>query len=511
MPEKDREEIKSSVWRHRGRRFATGLNVCVAVVLAGTLLAMVNYLAYRHRPVRVELSEQSFFGLSGKTQTLIAGLESDVKVVVFFRQSHFILDSVRHLLKEYEYESAENGKSHLSVEFVDPNRDLARTKELKQIYKIEQADIVVFECEGRRKYVDVVDIVETTKEVDLSQVLAGGKKTIKKKTLFKGETAFSSAIENVVQASRPVICFLTGHGEREINEYGKQVSYSGIARLIRRDEMEVRSLNLAEQRKIPADCTALVIAGPDRKLSSSEVDIISGFLAKNGRLFVLIDPATITGLEGLLESWGVKLRRDVVVGGLTLTGRELVITDYGDHPITKHFSRINTMFYMPRSVEAVYRRSPGAKVQADRPCVTILASTSKDGWAEYNLNESPSRFDEGVDRPGPIPVAAAVERGSVSGIDVELKPTRIVVIGDSSFVSNGALKGGIGGNADLFMSALNWLVERESLMSIAPKMPDLIDLGLAQGQMRNVSLVVILLVPGIVMLLGIGVWFMRRS
>ena len=511
MAEKDKEEARSSIWRHRGRRLATGVNVCVAVALAGTLMVMINYLAYRHGPVRIDLNDEGFFSLSGKTEGLIKGLEHDVHVVVFFQQNHYMFDSVRHLIKEYEYESARNGNGHLSVEFVDPNRDLARTRELKQSYKVEQSDMVVFECEGRRKYVDVADIVEVTKEVDIEKALAGNKRAMKRKTFFRGETVFSSAIENVVQAARPVIYFLTGHGERAIDDYGKQVSYSSIARLIKHDEMEVKSLNLAEQRQIPADCTALVIAGADRKLSSSEVDVISGFLDKNGRLFVLMDPATITGLEGLLESWGVKLRRDVVVGGLTLTGRELVITDYGEHPITRHFSRINTMFYMPRSVEPLYGRSAAAKVQADKPSVTVLASTSKDGWAEYNLNASPARFDEGVDRPGPIPVAAAVERGAVSGIDVELKPTRIVVIGDSYFVSNGALKSGIGGNADLFMSSLNWLVERESLMSIAPKMPDMIDLGLTQGQMRNVSFVVILLVPGIVALLGTGVWFTRRN
>ena len=46
---------------------------------------------------------------------------------------------------------------------------------------------------------------------------------------------------------------------------------------------------------------------------------------------------------------------------------------------------------------------------------------------------------------------------------VPIIANRVVVIGDSDFVSNAALTGG---NSDFFMSALNWLLERAELMAI---------------------------------------------
>ena len=45
--------------------------------------------------------------------------------------------------------------------------------------------------------------------------------------------------------------------------------------------------------------------------------------------------------------------------------------------------------------------------------------------------------------------------------------TRVVVVGDSDFASNGVL--GIQGNRDLFMNMVGWLSQQENLISIRPK------------------------------------------
>ena len=203
------------------------------------------------------------------------------------------------------------------------------------------------------------------------------------------------------------------------------------------------------------------------------------------------------------------LAKDVVVG-LTLTGRELVVTRYGDHPITRNLGKVATTFYMPRSVEPLAPKHVAQSVQADKPRVAVLASNTRDGWAELDLNQNPPKFDAGVDRPGPVPVAVAVEKGPVRGIEVEIKPTRMVVVGDSYFVSNGALRGGSGGNLDLFMRALNWLLERESLAAIAPKIPGELRLDMSRKQMRTTFLIIVGGVPAAVALAGFVVWLKRR-
>jgi ABC-type uncharacterized transport system involved in gliding motility auxiliary subunit len=500
--ENRREEaiVRRYIWRHRGRRFATGLNVVVSAVLATALTIMVNAVAERHVR-RWVWSWNDYYELCEKTGSLVRHLESDVDVLAFFQRSHPLYVDVRNLLKEYEYEAARMSPRRLHIEMVDPDRDLARTRALKQSLGLEDANVVVFQCGKRRRVVEARDLARHT-------IVLAGDHAEKKLTGFLGEQAFSSAIQSVIQAHRPTVYFLTGHGERDIGDFSQHGGYSALVRTLERDNILVKPLELERNRGVPADASALVIAGPDRQLAQPELDLLSDYLDDKGRVLLLLDPAVTTGLDSLLGKWGVRVARDIVVG-LTLSGRELVVRDYGDHPVTRNLRRVTTMFYMPRSVEP--EQAPdAAPASDDRPRVTVLASNTAEGWAEYDLGQSPPRFDDGVDRRGPVSVAVAVERGSVSGIEVEIRPTRMVVIGDSYFVSNGALKTGVGGNIDFFMSALNWLLEREALLAIGPKEPGELRLEMNRRQVWTAYLVMALAMPLAAVLLGAAVAYVRR-
>jgi ABC-type uncharacterized transport system involved in gliding motility auxiliary subunit len=103
----------------------------------------------------------------------------------------------------------------------------------------------------------------------------------------------------------------------------------------------------------------------------------------------------------------------------------------------------------------------------------------------------------------------AVERGAMEEmLDVEIRPSRMVVFGDSDFVSNGALTGG---DQDLFMSALNWLLDREELMAIAPKPIEQIKLSLTRKQLARLFWINTAGVPAVAAVAGLLVWLRRRK
>jgi ABC-type uncharacterized transport system involved in gliding motility auxiliary subunit len=503
MDDNDKATAKRSIWRQRGKRFATGLNVFASIAMAATITVMVNYLSityYAHR----DFSWRHHYELSDKTKSLIAGLDNNVEVLVFFRNGHELYSDVRNLLKEYEYEAAKAKRPKLEISFVDPDRDLARTREMKQKYDLTDANVVVFSSGGRRKYVDAQDVMEYELKFDDKG------RPIRKNVAFRGEQVFSSAIQSVVQNSSPVVYFLTGHAERSINDYGEQSGYSTVARAMRRDNIEIKPLQLAESREIPADCSALVIAGAEKRFSGAEIDILAGYLNKGGRLLLMLDPSVTIGIERLMEDWGVKLGQGVVVGR-TLTGGDLVVTEYGDHPITKNLLRITTEFFMPRPVEPIQASDTSLPTQPDKPRVSVLAANTKEGWVENDPSQRPPRYDPGIDRRGPVPVAVAIEKGLLNGIDVQIKPTRIVVIGDSYFVSNGGLKKAIGGNMDFFMSSVNWLVSREALLAIGPKPPGELRLDMNRRQTRTAYIIIIGAMPLAAACIGLLVWQRRRQ
>ena len=213
-----------------------------------------------------------------------------------------------------------------------------------------------------------------------------------------------------------------------------------------------------------------------------------------------------------MSAWGVQLDADAVVDPAgTITGRELIFQPVLSHDITRPLHNMVGIFYGARSVEPI----PGhdalrEDVQADKARVTILARTSEKAWAERDPKQIPPRYDADIDRPGPISLAVAVEKGPVKDMGGVIDPTRIVVFGDSFFASNPALAVGAGGNEDLFMSAVNWLVDRETLMAVAPKIAGRIELGMTRQRMRTAFFVTVFAGPALAAMIGLAVWWRRR-
>ena len=455
----------------------------------------MNYLSFRHY-ARADWSRSRFYSLSDKTRGLLAGLTNDVQITVFVSPSSDGYQDVLNLLREYQYASA-----RVRVEQVDPHRDIARTEELARQHDVPFANVVVFESAGRTRRVTVEELFETGRESPDPGAAPGG-------AAFRGEEAFSSAILGLVQGRVPVAYFLEGHGERDPDSADRAEGYSSVAAMVRRDGVEIRKLRLGEAKALPEDADALVIAGPLKRLAQPELDLLRKGIAQNGRMLVLLDAGVETGLESLFEEWGVRFDHDVVVDpARTLTGRELFLTGYGAHPITRGLDGVAAVLYVPRSVMPLDGdRREGRP--ADRPEVTVLAESSAGGWAESDPDQSPMKFDKDFDRPGPVAVAVAVERGPAPGLDVQIRPMRLVLFGDSDFVANGALAGA---NSDLFLDALNWLLDRDDLLAVGAKPVDELQLMLTRGQLRRLFWLLVFGLPGAVALWGALVWARRRA
>ena len=491
------QELRPVVRKGRKRRWLFGINSGVAVLLVLVLFVMLNYLSYRHYR-RWDISRDQFYTLSEKTVGVLAGVTNRLEVKVFFQSGHQLYEHLKNLLEEYEYACPD-----MQVEWVDPDRDLARAEELAGFYGVNEADIVVFACGDRHRYVT---------EEDLVKYDYGPLKVAKmpEMTEFGGEQVFSTVIQSLLQNRLPTVYFLQGHGERSPENTDRRLGYSKIALAMEHDNMNVETLRFGEVQRVPEDCDALIIAGPRKDFSVSELDLVRAYLEDNGRIMLLLDAGAETGLELLLEDWGVRLGDDVVVDPVrTLTGRgDLFITQYEEHPLTKKLQGVTSVFYLPRSVYPLEEHLQGGISPADRPQVTVLARSSSEGWAERNLDDVRADFDPDEDMAGPVPLAVAVERGPVQGVDVQIRPTRMLVFGDADFVGN---KGVIGGNVDLFLSGLNWLLDRSELMGISPRPVSRITLLITRHQRHLISWFVLLIMPGCVAVLGIPVWLRRRG
>ena len=477
------------------RRWLSRLNLAATLLFLGVLFIFVNFIASR-RYVRADLTRTKITALSDKTTQVLAQLGGPLTVTVFYQPTHGLYQLVRDLLTEYEARCQK-----LLIEYVDPEQDIARAKQLAQQLEIDRINLVVFQVGGRHKYLSDTDLAE----YDYSRMALSGQPALK---AFKGEDAFTSAILAVTQAAQPLVWASRGHGEKSLEEQGPE-GLSALKKFLERDNIKVEPVTLLEQPEIPASVGAVVIAGPTRRLLEQETALLRAYLESGGRLLVLVDPLEESGLEELLKSWGVELGQNIVVDPAQqlpfISAGNLFVTTYTQHPIVEKMQTLMTLFPLARSVRP-------ADTVKEELTVTPLALTSPQGWGETDTQAAEFQFSEGADLKGPVSIATAVERTGDAPARLPRETgggqARLVVIGDSDFTANGQLENV--GNLDLILGAFHWLIAQEQLIGIGPKPLESIKLNLTAGQLSGVFWFSFAGLPLLIASFGVGVWWTRR-
>ena len=107
-------------------------------------------------------------------------------------------------------------------------------------------------------------------------------------------------------------------------------------------------------------------------------------------------------------------------------------------------------------------------------------------------------------------MAIAVEKGSIQGVASDKGATRVVVVGSSMSFANAAIESAA--NADFATLAVNWLLNRDVLLTeIPPRAIKEYTLSVTEQQMRTLRWIFMFGVPATALLIGGIVWLRRRS
>lgn len=486
-----------------GTRNVYRATVGAAILLGLGILILVNYVGSR-RYARFDWTRSGLYSLSPKSLAVLKELKTPVQVTVFMVEGSPLFRETKELLARYQAKSA-----MLSVETIDPVRNRARAEALVKEFSI-RGGTVVFRSGEKKKYVTEDQLAE----FDFSRARMGGEPTMK---AFKGEQEFTSAILSVTQSHSPKVLFTTGHGERAFDGRGRDGFFT-LADTLRRDNCTVEPWQSLGAAAVPDGTDAVVVAAPRSAFTEPERAALERYLDGGGRALLFLDveflPGTPRresdfGLGPFLSDFGVTLGNDVVVdpkNALPMFGPDtLFARTFRPHAITKLLEGSAVVFPLARSVSPLEKLPPGITD-------TILVETSPDGWGETNLKnlEVEVKKDD-KDLKGPVPLAVAVEGSRAAGEKTgePAKKTRMVVFGDADFASNG----GVANAANLYLlsGAADWVLERESLVAIPPRATDQMAVTLTRGDIGQLALVVLLVLPALAVALGLAIWFRRRS
>jgi ABC-type uncharacterized transport system involved in gliding motility auxiliary subunit len=449
------------------RQTKYAIYVTMYVLLTLCIITVANVLADRYNKSYDSTSNKRY-SLSDQTAKIVKGLSQPISITYFDKTTGF--QTGKDLLDRY---STLSTKIH--VDYIDPDKNPQAAR-----------------AAGISKYGTTV-------------VQIGAKKEDAKSVT---EEEITGAIIRDLKSNTRSVCFLTGDGERQIDDTDRP-GLSHLKDLLSKDDYTTKSISLLEKADIPADCTVVVVAGPKNDYQQSEVDAIKKYVEDGGRAFFLLDPPLKIGrptadndaLDNVLQGWGVSVDKDLLldlspVGQLLGMGPTVaLVSTYDPQPIVSEMKGTATGFPLARSLTTK---------NTDKSTVQKLFESSDSSLATNKLDSPNVNPNDPTNKRGPLTIAAA---GTYS-TGKENAQGRFVVVGSSSWIANSFIS--FNGNSDLALNAMNWLSSDEDLISIRPKPPEDRKVNMTGAQFNRVLISSQFLLPGALLLAGLSVWWRRR-
>ncbi|HTH20436.1 MAG TPA: GldG family protein [Candidatus Udaeobacter sp.] len=483
-------------------RVRIGLNVVVQIVLILFLAAMVNSLAFKHYK-RWDFSRDEKYTLSDKTKRFLDTLKGKMRITVFFSPNTPITTDVQDLVTEYQYA----GKGKIDVERIDPERSPSRTKEFFDKYKVvTDESLLVLDYDRRNKTVKASEMAD----VDQSGMAVGEGPRV---ASFKGEQAITSAMIDLVEGKKKTLGYVTGHKEPAISAPTSPISL--LKQFIENENIKFQELNLLDQPAIPADLNAVMIVGPQYDFSEREMQGLRDFWDKQGRVLVFVDPAANTPrLRAFLDEIGVKVNDDRLMVFVRTGIQELALTRdvqahfLADSPITKRLADVRSIFVGgTASLTLDPNRGRAINIQ-----LQPLIQTEKGYFAETDYNtDNQAKLQADAQKAGDVPltIGASAEKGGSADARVQVNSSRLVAVSNATFVQDTAIMQDQAA-LDFVSGAVNWLLSREQMIGIAPKIPKPLTFSLDPEGLRRLRWLLLVLMPLIPAAIGTVVWWQRR-
>lgn len=428
------------------------------------IFGVVNYWAYKH-PKQLDLSVIKLNSLSDQTKNILKEMNEPLTFKMFARKN----DSMAWmaLLEFYRTE-----KNDIQIEKID----IDVRPDLVGDYHISDAATLVIEYKGKRQNVTERD-----------------------------ELNITNALIKISRGSDPVVYFVQGHGEGDINSQDNE-GLKFIYEAARNSALDIRQINLLSTQEIPFDAKALVLWGPKTALQQSEVDVIKRFLERKGNLMIALDPDLngdqFENVRALMRQYKMIMRNDLIIDRKSFvngSNGSIPLVDHFDASIeiTKNFKG-QIFFPLTSSLEPIPDEIlPGVKGVVK----TITGSTPfPDSWGETSIKELGSQtmnYTAGSDKPGPLFMTMSYESPD----------NRIVAFGNSTFVINAYSK--FGANYTFFLNSLSWTVGEDRLISFNLPIVQSQPIFISAPQMGIIFYFSVLFSP--LVLFGMAVFMYRRK
>ena len=452
-------------------------------VLVLAIAVVVNLLAGElpSKYTQIDVSEEKLYTIGDQTEEVLKNLEEDVTIYRIV-QSGNEDETITKLLERYE-----DASSHIKVEEKDPVVNPSFTSEYTQDTLTDNSLIVT--CQDKNKIVDYNSLYEQSMDYTSYSYSVTG---------FDGEGQITSAIAYVTSEDLPKLYVLEGHGESTLS--------STIEESIKKDNIDIETLNLVNVGEVPEDTDCILINSPQTDLSESEKETVLDYLESGGKALIFSDYTTseLTNFDSLLANYGVERVDGVIFEGdnqhYVAQMPYYLLPEMNESEITTNLVSDNRYILMP--VAQGIKQSEDAR---DTLNIVSLLSTTEDAYSKVNTDSTTVEKEEG-DIDGPFDIGVSISEE----VDDE-NSTQIVYFSSSALMQEQIDQMVSGSNTQLITDSLSWMCKQEESVSIPVKSVETSYLTITGYDVSFWSITAMILIPGVFLVTGFVIWLKRRK
>lgn len=341
--------------------------------------------------------------------------------------------------------------------------------------------------------------------------------------VFPFESQRTAAFDHLV-SELPVVGFVTGHGERDVNNFGTR-GYHGIAQekpfrnSLKNNGFDFTVLDLS--KPVDEKVQILVIAEAKSPYSEIEMKNLNEFIDKGGNLIIACDRKRQEAMNPLVKRFGVEFQPGQIVEHNKGYGMDLITSEFTGEgqKIAYQFEDIvknEGSVVMPGAVAISYEKNNEFKA------VPLMVSDwvhnkqlldSVGSWNELKttdfIDEVAAYDPEDGETLGPITTALALSR------TVGDKEQKIMILGDADCFGNGEIsnrrKGIQAMNFDMANGMFFWLSDNKVPIDVRRPTPPDSKIYTEESDLPLLNIGYKIILPILLVLASLLIWLRRRG
>ncbi len=327
---------------------------------------------------------------------------------------------------------------------------------------------------------------------------------------FHGENLITGAIKSVVEGIMPSVYFLTGHGEKSIEN-----DYTQFRKNLKNYNYEAKELNLTTADKVPDDAAIIVVAAPKSDISDAERTKLEEYMDRGGNLSLLMSPNSddfdYVNISELMLQYGLAMDYNIVSETSSeyhVAGDENTIlvnlVDASNHESDEVVDLTSALI----EAESIYPYMPASR---------SLYNVQTENASDLIICPLIETYDTALGKPYG---GTAVDPDEISGKlylaaysqDRTRNNSKIVVMGNAEFIDDNHV------NEDytivpvmLYLSSISWMYGSDIDMGVADKTLTSDQMVLATKEDTKVMLGILYTAPVVVAAVGVIIWLRRKN